>query len=341
MKSCVTINDIAQKLNLSRNTVSKALNGKHVPAKTRQAVLLAASELGYKSFPNPDLSYTNYSGKKVLLLSANMLMNIPFHIHVMRGLENELSAVNMSLLRYTISPVSPVETLKEYIEKFEVDGIVCMELFSKDLIEQTLSLNLPTVFLDFTQERIESSYRYDVVMMENFNTIKEYCTDLYDKGACKNFGFVGDIRHCLAFYERYLGMQCALLERGIPLNPRNNILADNNLPYNNLTKLTKLIRKCELPDCFICANDFLALTLLDALNMLGIQVPEQIKIIGFENSAESKISKPTLSTININKINLGKELMHTLLNRMKNRQQRTRFLYIKDAPVCRDSTNML
>ena len=271
-----------------------------MPAKTRQAVLLAASELGYKSFPNPDLSYTNYSGKKVLLLSANMLMNIPFHIHVMRGLENELSAVNMSLLR-----------------------------------------NLPTVFLDFTQERIESSYRYDVVMMENFNTIKEYCTDLYDKGACKNFGFVGDIRHCLAFYERYLGMQCALLERGIPLNPRNNILADNNLPYNNLTKLTKLIRKCELPDCFICANDFLALTLLDALNMLGIQVPEQIKIIGFENSAESKISKPTLSTININKINLGKELMHTLLNRMKNRQQRTRFLYIKDAPVCRDSTNML
>ena len=111
--------------------------------------------------------------------------------------------------------------------------------------------------------------------------------------------------------------------------------------YNNIAKLAKLIKHCELPDCFVCANDFLALMLLDALNTLEIHVPERIKVLGYENSAESKISKPTLSTINVNKTNLGKELIHTLINRMNNRQQKTRFIYIKDIPVRRETTNMI
>lgn len=81
--------------------------------------------------------------------------------------------------------------------------------------------------------------------------------------------------------------------------------------------------------------------LLDALNTLEIHVPERIKVLGYENSAESKISKPTLSTINVNKTNLGKELIHTLINRMNNRQQKTRFIYIKDIPVRRETTNMI
>lgn len=307
MAKCITIADIAQKLNLSRNTVSKALNGKHVPDKTKREVLQAAAELGYKSFPSLDNAYINLSGKNILLISSNMLMNIPFHVHVMRGMENELAKLNMGLLRYTISAISPMENLKEYIEKFEVDGILCMEFFKKNLIEQVLSLGLPTVFLDFSCERIESPYPYDVVMMENLSSVKEYCIDLAESG-CRSFGFVGDIKNCLSFYERFLGMQCALQEKNIVYNPKNNVLADNALPYNNIAKLAKLIKHCELPDCFVCANDFLALMLLDALNTLEIHVPERIKVLGYENSAESKISKPTLSTINVNKTNLGKEL---------------------------------
>ena len=50
MKKSVTIQDIANALNLSRNTVSKALNGKHVPIKTRNTVINAAVEMGYKSY---------------------------------------------------------------------------------------------------------------------------------------------------------------------------------------------------------------------------------------------------------------------------------------------------
>ena len=68
MAKCITIADIAQKLNLSRNTVSKALNGKHVPDKTKREVLQAAAELGYKSFPSLDNAYINLSGKNILLI---------------------------------------------------------------------------------------------------------------------------------------------------------------------------------------------------------------------------------------------------------------------------------
>lgn len=341
MSETIKISDISAKLGISRNTVSKALNGKYVPDKTKEAVLAAAAELGYKSFPKTDHSYLRMSGKKILLLSSKMLMNIPFHIHVMRGVELELAQLNLELLRYTISSATPLENLKSYIEKFKVDGILCIEFFDKHLIEQVLSLNLPTVFMDFCINRISSSYNYDVVMMENTDSVKECCLHILDSSCCKSFGYVGDIKNCLSFNQRFMGMREAMFMRDLPFNPRSNILVEDDLPYNDIGKLANLIRRLDLPDCFVCANDFLALMTLDALNSLEIKVPNDIMVIGFENSAESKISKPTLSTINVNKATLGKELVYTLLNRMAKPQQQTRFIYIKNSYIGRETTNMM
>ena len=103
MSGTIKITDIAEKLGISRNTVSKALNGKHVPEETRIAVLNAAAELGYKSFPKSFEPAEKLKDKKILLLSTRMLMNIPFHIYVLRSIENELARLNLSLLRYTLS----------------------------------------------------------------------------------------------------------------------------------------------------------------------------------------------------------------------------------------------
>lgn len=338
MSGTIKITDIAEKLGISRNTVSKALNGKHVPEKTKAAVLNAAAELGYKSFPKSIQIKENLKDKKILLLSTRMLMNIPFHIYVLRSIENELARLDISLLRYTLSSEKFFENLKSYIDKSKVDGILCMEFFDEHLIKQVVSLNLPIVFMDTVFSDTSPNFNYDVVMMENINAVKSYCLTLIDQGHCRTFGFVGYHKNCLSFYERYMGMRDAMFLRDLPYDPRCSILAGNDLPYSDLDKLSSLITKATLPDCFVCANDYIASMTLEALKMLDIPVPERIKVIGFENSPANKYTTPSLSTINVDKTALGKELVSALINKMTHPSKLPKITYIKSRPVPREST---
>ena len=80
MKNSVTIQDIANALHLSRNTVSKALNGKHVPIKTRNAVINTAIEMGYKGYKIVATVDVTQGHKRIILLSSRLLMNIKYYI---------------------------------------------------------------------------------------------------------------------------------------------------------------------------------------------------------------------------------------------------------------------
>ena len=87
MKKAVTIKDIAEQLNLSRNTVAKALNGQYVPEKTREAVLNKAREMNYKSL---NLNRIEVGNKKyrLLLISGKPLNNMNYFIPLIKGVEN-------------------------------------------------------------------------------------------------------------------------------------------------------------------------------------------------------------------------------------------------------------
>ena len=87
----ITIQDIADSLGLSRNTVSKALNGQYVPPRTREAVLNAAIDLGYKSYQTVASSDAENPHRRIVLITSKMLMTMTFFIHVVRGIESALS----------------------------------------------------------------------------------------------------------------------------------------------------------------------------------------------------------------------------------------------------------
>ncbi len=91
MRKSVTIQDIANTLGMSRNTVSKALNGKHVPVKTRNAVISAAIEMGYKGYKLASTSEGSLGHRRFVILSTRLLMNITFFISVLRGIEESLT----------------------------------------------------------------------------------------------------------------------------------------------------------------------------------------------------------------------------------------------------------
>lgn len=334
MKNGVTIQDIANTLKLSRNTVSKVLNGKYVPQKTRNLVLNTAIEMGYKSYNAISSHESSFSHKNILIISSRLLLNINYYVIVMRGIESALSDMDVELTQFTFSKRTSLEKLNSYLNHYKVDGIICMELFDEPTILQLTSLGYPIVFLDATLTCMNYGGNYDIVLPENFDAIKSFCTESIRHGV-KSFGFVGDYAHCKSFYERFLGMRESMFLSGLQYDPELSITEKDSFPYGNVEEMTKRISKMDkLPDCFICANDTIAVSMVDSLKALKIKCPE-ISVTGFDNTNDSKKHIPPVSTFNVDKMELGKKLLTILIERINSPKQGNRIIYIKSKFISR------
>lgn len=94
----------------------------------------------------------------------------------------------------------------------------------------------------------------------------------------------------------------------------------------------------SLPDIFICANDFVALDLLQALKKLGIMVPEDVWLCGFDDSPESKVMTPSLTTIHIHSQIMGFSAVHLLISRIKEPSLNFRTIHTETSLIYREST---
>ena len=309
----VTVADIAAELGLSRNTVSKVLNGKEVPEKTKKKVLDKAAELNYKN-----LAYQNNRPYRILLLSGKPLTNFNFFIPIIRTLENLCFDSGHQLYQYVYDPDTNNETqLTEYIKANKFDGIICIEAFHTSFMKTLIKCNVPTVFLD-SSINVYYQDTFDVVIQDNFTPIKQEMTRLIEKGI-KTFGFVGDARHCLSFRERYEAMLITIGKHDLVHHSSMDFLyPDKSEFYNDKSFLVKEIRnKGELCQCYICANDYVAKVFLSGLKALGIRCPQDVKLMGFDGAIEPVVSHPTITTARVSSREYGLTLYETLILRIR------------------------
>jgi len=338
MKKAVTIQDIADALGMSRNTVSKALNGKHVPVKTRNAIISAAIEMGYKGYKLAATSEKAIGYKRFVILSTRLLMNITFFIAVLRGIEESLMDYDVDLVQFSITNPASFTKFKRYLADAKVDGIICMEFFEPDYIMQLVDQGIPLVFFDFPL--LESAPRgsYDIILPESSAAVKHYCMQLIREEGCQTFGFVGDYRHCHSFYERFVGMREALFLSGLPVDLRYSILQDDAIGYTTEGLSQMLDQLPELPDCFVAANDSIAIKLMAALKSKRIHIPKDVKVVGFDNNPRAKSVNPQLTSFNVDKIALGKKITSLLQDRVANPSQANQIIYITSKVIVRGST---
>lgn len=338
MKNAVTIQDIANTLGMSRNTVSKALNGKHVPVKTRNAVISAAIDMGYKGYKLAAASESALGHKRFIILSTRLLMNIAFFISVLRGIEDGLMDYDVELVQFNITGSTSFAKFQRYLADAKVDGIICMEFFAPEYISALLEQGIPLVFMDFPLALSTIRGSYDIILPESQESVRNYCTQLIQTANCKRFGFVGDYLHCRSFYERFTGMREALFLSGLPVDLQFSILADDSLPYTPEKLAQELDRLPSLPDCFVAANDSIALNLIAALKLRKVHVPKDVKVIGFDNNPKAKHAAPLLTSFNVDKLALGKKITSLLLERVSNPMQPNQIIHVSSKLIVRDST---
>lgn len=338
MKKAITIKEISEALGLSRNTVSKALNGQYVPNKTRELVLRKAQEMNYKSINSGILKSKKY---RILLLSGKPIHNINFFVPLIRSVSNHCYDNNYDFFEYVYNEGnSKFEKIRTFIRNIEVDGIVAIECFDEEFISKLLSLNIPICFMDFSAFKVETKQHYDYISSSNQKSVSDYIKELALNKGLKRFSFVGDYRHCLSFYERYKGLLNGLARANLSHHKEEDILeSDNTFDYGSTEEIKRKIEELDhLPDCFLCCNDFVARNVIYALNEIGYNVPKDICVIGYDDANEATNEYPEITTFSLNKDFIGQEAMRVLISRIERKDIPNRTIIIDSKLIEREST---
>lgn len=351
MAKRVTIQDIADALGLSRNTVSKAINNTGVLAdSTREKVLQKMVEMGYKQFTymNPEqLTFPSQEQKEptpqgeIAILTCLQLDNFHFSSTMLDKFQREMTQLGYTITMHRISEEEQkTYQLPNSFHKDATQGIICIETFDYDYAKMVCNLNIPVLFVDHPV-LMGRPLPADRLLMNNHDEILAFVREMKKCGKTK-IGFVGEYMHCQSFFERYQATREALFINLLPLN--EDFFITGNPKKDGITYQTYLLNSVqnlkELPDVFICANDFIAFDLIQVLRKLNIQVPDDICLCGFDDSPASKLITPPLTSIHIHGEILGICAVDMLLSRIKDPTLNYRTTYTETNLVYRESTNV-
>lgn len=217
-------------------------------------------------------------------------------------------------------------------------GILCLEMFDPEYIEMLDTLGIPLLFIDTAADADMTQIRADFLLMENHLSIFNL-TDTLIQNGYRNFAFAGEPKHCRSFNERYEGFMHALTVNR--LTPSISQFTGRTV-FDTPQNLAETIRRTiQLPDVFICANDFVAIDLIRALKKQGIRVPEDVLVTGFDNSAESRIIDPHLTTVDIPSSKMGYIAADMLLSRINEPDMPYRITHVRTTLKFRASTGEL
>ncbi len=336
----VTMQDIADACGLSRNTVSKVFNRRGaVPESTQKLILAKAQELGYGA-PLPDTAPVPAPAtRSIALLTSHMPSDYHFATVLFPTFTDQICRAGYNMKMFEISPEEIRQRrLPSHLNLEETAGMIGIELFDADYLNMMASLGLPTLFIDGPAHISSRLMPCDFVLMENVASVMTVMGQLFAKGA-RRIGFIGDIEHCASFNERWLGYSTYLVQAGLPFDRALCILEPDSSPYSSPDWLaSRLAAIPALPDAFLCANDYLAVWTMAALKKLGVSVPGQVMIAGFDGSSQTTIVDPPLTTVKIPGTDIGRVAAAVLLRRLSSPELPFTRTYVKTTPILREST---
>ena len=359
----VLIQNIADSLNLSRTTVSKVFNnnGSVAPA-TRERVLQRAAEMNYKYFSlmksssekqtaNPDPASTISAvpessasvsaPKSIAVLFSKIFDNQHIGFSLLSIFGQTVSNNNFTLSLYQVNEENLHNlSLPDSVILQNITAILCIEIFDKKYTEMLCSLKKPILFIDAYAEAIRDNLAADILLMESQLHLSALIESIVNKYHLTRVGFVGPYMRCLSFYERWLGFHSALQKCGLTYQKELCILSQDDSNYFDSDWLLLYIKRMEqLPELFVCTNDFAALQVMTCLRQLNISVPSDIKLIGFDNSPHASMSSPGLTTIDSHTADIALCAAEILMMRIKNPEIPHTTVHINTKPVYRDSTS--
>ena len=310
----VTIYDIAKALDISPATVSRGLKDHPgIRKDTKKRIQEAARQMGYQH----NMFARNLRAKKTNTIGVIIpRLNSYFMSTVIAGMEKVANDRG-----YILIISQSQESVKKEIASVNtmfnsrVDGILVSLAFDTENIEHfdaMLKKEIPIIFFD----RVAEHTKCTSVIIDNTKAGYDATNHLLEQG-CKKIVYIGGNLSRNVYAERLKGYKQALAEKGIDYEPSLTII--NNLSEQAASEAAKQIMKMDpLPDGIFAANDTTGVACIRELKLAGIQVPEQIAVVGFNNDPISWVIEPNLTTIHYPGPEMGEIAATTLINSINN-----------------------
>lgn len=303
MDKKTTIYDIAKKLDITAATVSRALNNNSkISEATRKLVNDTAVEMNYKQ---NTLALALKSGK-----SYNVGVIVPridsnFFASVIRGIEEELHPKGYHVIICQTYDQKNIEY--ENIDSLlnaQVDGILMSVSNSgndiDDSFERLIEKNIPLIFFDRKKE-IEG---VSSVTINDFKGAYLATQHLIDQG-CKRIAHLSNNRKIEIFKNRYLGYKQAIIDNGLEF--------DEDLVIETISKVSEgnavakqLLDSPLPPDAIFSSSDFVALGAIQEIKSRGLNIPEDICVVGFANEPFTRFMELTITSVDQSPIEMGR-----------------------------------
>lgn len=308
----VRIQDVARAAGVSVSTVSRVLNGRNdVSAATYQRVQRIIDELGYSS----KLAAKSMRSHRTNVIGVIIYdLSLSFCLQVARGIDQVVKAHTYDLMIFSSNLANRKDDpswerkVVAQLNGSIVDGIIAVTPTTVDL-----PTNFPLVTIDPCDKG-----NFPSVLSTNYEGTYEAIRYLIGLGH-RRIGFVGGRSSLLSARQRRQGYEAALRDAGLPIQPELYVEGDY-LRGAALNGARHLLTLPERPTAIMAANDIAAFAVLDVAKELQLCVPQELSVIGFDNTPESAYTSPPLTTVDQSIVAMGGRAAELLIQMVEGKE---------------------
>lgn len=330
MKSNITMRDIAEQLDVSIVTVSKALNDKEgVSDALKEKIRQTADDMGYR--------YNALAKAIKEGLSYNIGVIIPerftgsaqsFYLRFYQEITKVLEKKQYCGILHILSEEDEEQGVwpRVYYEK-KVDAFIILGQVGTSYMEKFKEITTPYLFLDFYSDQSD----VDSIVTDNFYGMYELTNHLINYNHT-DIAFVGNIYSTSSIQDRYLGYYKSLLEHRLPL--RNDYIINDRDEHGAFIDFDL---PADMPSAFVCNCDQVAYNLIQTLQEKGYKVPEDCSVVGFDNDIYATLSKPGITTMDVDVEEMSRVAVKFIINKLHDPSKSYGRMFVKGNIVYRDS----
>jgi len=307
-----TMIDVAKLAGVSQTTVSFVINeNPGIPEDTKDRVLAAIAEIGY--LPNIVARHMRTRRTNMIGLVADEIATTPYAGQIIKGAQDAAWKNGKILLNVNIDDEPGLErTGLEILLERQVEGIIYATMFHRPVDPHPFIFETNSVLLDC----FDPNGSLPSVVPDEIGGGYTATRFLIEQGH-RSIGFINNMDDIPATGGRMAGYQQALEESGLPYR-HEFVCAEESNAKGGYRAAVSLFQRSEGPTALFCFNDRMAMGAYDALRKLGLRIPDDVAVVGFDNQeiiADNLY--PRLTTLQLPHYEMGEWAVNFLINNLE------------------------
>lgn len=308
----VSIEDVAQRANVSISTVSRVLNRRNIVNEaTRKRVEDAIKELGYRP---------NVFARGLMLQKSNILglvlpdLHGEFYSEIIRGVNTQAREMDYQLMVSSVGRNDDGSAVLSTVSSHGmVDGVIVMvsdiDARTKKMLRE---VTMPFVVMDGNVDGVS----HDSVVIDQRQGAASMVSHLIERCQASRVVFVGGLETNIDTIDRLAAYRTTMEQAGLKVGEHDVFHLDYSYETAYDFSRKHIAEWAETNACIFAANDEMAAGIIDAAIEQGISVPQQLRVVGFDDTRIAQMTRPRLTTVHVPMFHMGATAVELLCQRL-------------------------